>query len=125
MAFVYENSNPCQITVGDCVVRGVSKFIGKSWEDTYLQLVIVGLQVCDMPSSHTVFTTLLTGMGYKRVPVNETLTVEDFCVKHPHGKYLLCTGSHVVAVQNANWFDIFDSGFETVDFYFTKENGDE
>ena len=123
MAYVYENLNPCQITVGDCVVRGIAKFTDKSWEDTYLQLVIVGLQLCDMPSSHTVFTTLLTGMGYKRVSVNEPLTVEDFCIEHPRGKYLLCTGGHVVAVENGNYFDIWDSGFETIDFYF-KENDD-
>ena len=123
MAYVYENLNPCKAIVGDCVVRGLSKVLNQEWEDTYIQLFIVGLQHCDMPSSNAIWGELLKSKGFSRYAINEDdYTVEDFCQDFPRGTYLVCTNGHVVAVESGNFFDIWDSGSETVLFYWKKEN---
>ena len=55
-----------------------------------------------MPSANNVWGSYLRDIGYKRYIIPNTCpdcyTVRDFCIEHAHGRYILATGSHVVAV---------------------------
>lgn len=38
MAFIFFNPNPDRSIVGDCVIRGISLLMNKSWEEVYLNV---------------------------------------------------------------------------------------
>lgn len=114
------NPNPCGIRVGDCVIRAISKLMNQDWEKTYIELCLQGLKMCDMPSSNPVWGSYLLEHGYKQVPTNP-VTVAEFCDRHPQGKYLLATGSHVVTIEDGNYYDAWNSGNEIIMYYFEKE----
>lgn len=124
--YIYFNPNPYRNLVGDCVVRAISKATGQTWEDSYLDIVMQGYMMKDMPSSNDVWDAYLIKKGYKRKILPNTCpdcyTIRDFCEEHPKGKYILATGSHVIAVENGNYYDTWDSGDETVVYYYEKEN---
>lgn len=121
------NPNPVGRKVGDCVVRAISKALDMGWEAAYIALTINGLQMGDMPSSNSVWGSLLRMHGYSRKSIPDTCphcyTVEDFCEEHPEGTFVLGTGDHAVCVKNGNYYDVFDSGQEIPQFvWYRKES---
>lgn len=125
MGFIYSNPNPVANLVGDCVIRGITILEDSRWEDIYMRLALEGFKMHDMPSSNAVWGNYLRGLGYRRYSIPNTCpecyTIREFCIDHPSGRFLLATGSHVVAVINGDYFDIWDSGTEIPIFYWTKE----
>lgn len=126
MAYIHKNPNPVKNLVGDCVVRGISILMNKPWDYTYMEIVVQGYNMYDMPSSNEVWGAYLKSQGYvKRLIPNtcpDCYTIKDFCYDHPRGKYLMATGSHVVAVIDGDYYDTWDSGNEIPIYYFTKED---
>ena len=124
--FVFSNPNPAKNLVGDCVIRGISILIDKSWEYTYMELLVQGYEMYDMPSSNAVWGEYLRTQGYIKKIIPNTCpncyTVKDFCIDNPQGRYLLATGSHVIAVINGDYYDTWDSGDEVPIYFFTKED---
>lgn len=114
------NPNACGKKVGDCVIRAISKGLNKNWCEVYIDLCVYGLKMCDMPSSNSVWSKYLTDNGFFQKLTNTT--VKEFCEKNPKGTYILATGSHVVAVENGDYYDAWDSGEEVITSYFVKEN---
>ena len=47
-------------------------------------------------------------------------TIADFASEHPQGKYILATGTHVVCVIDGNYYDTWESGDETVAYFWTR-----
>lgn len=113
------NPNTCGKEVGDCVIRAVSKGLNQDWQETYIDICILGLKMCDMPSSNSVWGKYLTDKGFFR-KLTDFETVEQFCEKHPKGIYILATGSHVIAVIDGDYYDAWDSGKERITYYFEK-----
>ena len=122
--YVETNFNPCKKSTGDCVVRAIAKILGITWRDTYIKLTAQGLEDCDIISSNEVWGNFLKNNGFKRYIIPDTCprcyTVKDFCEDHPHGKYILATGNHVVAVIDGDYYDAWDSGNEIPIFYFQR-----
>lgn len=121
------NPNPIGKYVGDCVIRAICKVTNESWDKIYLDLCLKGLEMCDMPSSNAVWGEYLKEKGFEREVIPNTCpvcyTVAQFCTDHPHGKYIVCLSSHIVAVENGNYYDIWDSGNEIPQYYWErKEN---
>ena len=126
--YVNYNPNPQKATVGDCVIRAVSKIMNQSWERTYIDLCIEGLIMSDFPSSNNVWGTYLRQHGFTRYIVPNTCpdcyTVADFANEHKKGKYILALNGHVVAVEDGRYYDTWDSGNEVPIYYWHKENED-
>lgn len=125
MSYVHFNPNPIGKRVGDCVIRAISKLTNQSWADTYIGITLKGYELCDMPSSNSVWAAYLRQLGYRRYVIDDTCpdcyTIEDFCRENPTGTYLLATGSHVVTVIDGNYYDAWDSGAEIPIYCWTKE----
>ena len=125
MAYVNYNPNPERKLVGDCVIRAISKALDQSWDKTYLELMMQGYMLKDMPSSNYVWADYLFTKGFHRKTIPDTCpvcyTVKQFTREHPKGTYIIGTGAHAIAVQNGNYFDTWDSGYEVPIYYFSKE----
>lgn len=124
--YVSFNPNPKGYYTGDCVIRGISKLIDKTWDEVYMDLSVQGFAMKDMPSANHVWDSYLKHNGFSvhTIPdiCPDCYTVKDFCDDNPKGKYLLATGSHVIAVENGNYYDSWDSGNEIpILFYKLKE----
>ena len=122
MGYVYFCNNPrgkCHI--GDCVIRAISKAMGTSWENTYIDLVMEGYDMCDMPSSNAVWGKYLHSKRFHETLIPDIHTVSDFCEMHPVGKYILSTGSHVVCAEDGDYFDTWDSGDEIIRSFWERE----
>lgn len=124
--YVYENPNPENKVVGDCVIRAISILLQASWEAIYDDLAEQGRMMYDMPSSNEVWSEFLYRKGFTRRIIPDTCpacyTIWQFCEDHPKGEYLLATGSHVVAVIDGDYHDSWDSGNEVPIYYFKRRN---
>lgn len=122
--FVQYNPNPLRSSVGDCVIRAISKVLNNDWDSVYLDLAMCGFRMKDMPSSNAVWGEFLREKGFNRYIIPNTCpecyTVRAFCIDHPEGAYVLATGSHVVTAIDGKYFDSWDSGGEIVIYYFSE-----
>lgn len=125
MAFIPYNPNPSGSYVGDCVIRAISKVTGKGWDDAYVGLAITGFALKDMPSSNHVWGVYLKNNGFRRIALPDTCpdcySVSEFCDDNPSGRFILATGSHVVAVIDGDYYDSWDSGDEIPVYFWVKE----
>ena len=124
--YKFYNPNPSNNFRDDCVVRAIMKLENKSWDDVYLNMCLYGFIEKEMPSVNRVWKKYLIKLGYKRYVLPNTCpdcyTVQDFCREYPHGKYILVTDGHVVAVVDGDYYDAFDSGDEMPIYYWHKED---
>ena len=114
------NPNPDGIRVGDCTVRAICKATGKPWNEVYLGLCVHGFYLHDMPSANRVWGAYLKAQGFRRRPINEDITVVDFCRDHPEGTFLLCSDGHIVCVEDGCYYDTWDSGQEMPLYYWER-----
>lgn len=125
MAYRFYNPNPEKLMVGDCVIRGVSKLMNKSWDESYMDLVTYGYKMKDLPDSNVVLGAYLYANNYRRHVIPNTCphcySISQFAEDHPHGRFLLATGTHVVAVIDGDYYDTWDSGHEVPAYFWEKE----
>jgi hypothetical protein len=123
--FIYTNPNPTDKRIGDCVIRAIAIATSTTWESAYIALCKEGLSMADLPNSNAVWGAYLKKLGFTRHTIPDTCpdcyTVEDFCEDHPHGTYVLCTGSHTVTVMDGNAYDAWNSLSEIPTFYYKEE----
>lgn len=124
MAYIHRNLNPCIRSVGDCAVRALSAVTYRSWEETYSELCMLGFQMCDMPNSNEVITAFMRKNGFQKHLIPDELpvryTIADFCDDNPRGIYVVGTGTHVVAIIDGNYIDIWDCGNEIPVYFYAK-----
>ena len=123
--YVPFNPNPKRNHVGDCTVRAISKATGESWDKTYSALSAQGYAMADMPSANHVWGAYLRKKGFVQHVLPDTCpdcyTVADFARDHPRGMYILALSGHVVAVNDGDYFDSWDSGDEIPLYYWEKK----
>lgn len=124
IAYIYYNANPLNKRVGDCVIRAISKVMGMSWDDVAIDLSMMMVTEKDIVSSNALWGKYLSMNGFRRGTLPNTCpdcyTLKDFCRDFPIGTFVVCTGSHVIAVIDGNWFDTFDSSDEVVSYYYER-----
>lgn len=125
MGYVFVNPNPEGKLVDDCVFRALSIVLDTDWESVYARLSTLGFMYHDRPDANYVWAKLLEESGFKRHVIPDTCpdcyTVRRFTDEHPEGTYLLATGTHVIAVQDGDYLDTFDSGDYVPVYYWKKE----
>ena len=114
--WIKTNPNPCGRSVGDCSVRAVATVLNATWEEAYRLLADAGLQMCDMPNSNATIGAVLRMHGFAKAAIPnrcpDCYTIEDFCFDNPRGKFVVGTGTHVVAVMGGDVYDTWDSSAE-------------
>lgn len=124
MAFIRYNANPRNKDTIDCVIRGMSKLMDISWDAVYIILSAKGFLEKDVYVVNDLWIDILLDAGYQIYYVPNTcpdcITVKRFADHHPKGRYLLGTGSHVIAVVDGDYYDTWNSGAELPLYYFTK-----
>jgi len=122
--WIYANPNPCRKEEPDCVIRAVSIATDQSWKRTHSDLCTLSRDKCTMPSVNWLWGLYLLRHGFRKflLPDNcpQCMTVRDFCRMYPEGTYVLGTGTHAVAAVNGNWYDIWDSGDETITIFYER-----
>lgn len=122
--YEYYNPNPSGKTVSDCVIRAISKALGQSWENTYIELSLQGYMMSDLPNSNAVWSAYLKSKGFKRDMVSndcpECYTISDFASEHPNGTYVIGTGTHAVAVIDGIIYDAWHSENEQPIYFYCK-----
>lgn len=125
MAYRYYNPNPDKKYVGDCVIRALTILLNDDWENVYIDLSMQGFAMHDMPNSNSVWGEYLKLNGFRQYALPDTCpacyTITDFVRDYPKGKYMVATGTHVVAVVDGDYYDTGDSGSEVPIYYWRKE----
>ena len=121
------NPSPTGRRVGDCAVRAIAKALDVDWEKSYMMLVANGFGMGDMPSSDSVWGSVLRQHGFYREAIPNTCpdcyTVRDFCKDNPKGVYVLGFGGHVATVVDGDLYDSWDSSDEIpIYVWYRKES---
>lgn len=126
MAFIEYNPNPTGRRVGDCAVRAISKALKIDWEEAYSMIAANGYRIGDMPSSDSVWGSVLRQNGFYRKAIPNTCpdcyTVTDFCRSHPRGTYVLAFGGHVATVVDGDLYDTWNSSHEVPQYYWYRKD---
>ena len=124
--WVYYNPSPAGRNVGDCAVRAVAKALDTDWETAYAEIASAGFLMNDVPSSNSVWGSVLRRHGFMRSSLPPTCpdcyTAEDFCRDHPSGTYVLGFGNHTATVKDGRLFDSWDSSGLVPQYVWEKVN---
>lgn len=122
--YVYFNPNPVGRMVGDCSIRAIAKALDLSWEDAYAKVAANGFRMGDMPSSNSVWGSVLRQNGFYRKSLPDLCpdcyTAEDFCKDNPTGVYVLGFGGHVATIVDGVLYDSWDSSKEIPQYFWSK-----
>lgn len=109
----YYNPNPTGRVVGDCAIRALTKALDLDWETVYNMVASNGYNMGDMPSSDSVWGSVLRQHGFYRSTIPnacpDCYTAKDFCKDNPYGIYVLGFGGHVASVVDGTLYDTWDS----------------
>lgn len=123
--WVEVNNNPTGRKVGDCAVRAISVALGVDWETAFAMLAKNAFLMGDMPSSNSVWGSVLRQHGFIRKAVPNTCpdcyTAEDFINDHPQGVYVLGFSGHTATVRDGKLYDSWNSLNEVPQYYWAKE----
>ena len=126
MSYIYYNPNPLNKETGDCVIRAITKVTGRDWDSIFVDLFTIAYKEKDMMDKNYVWGSYLDSIGYTRHVIPdlcpECYTIKEFCLDNPIGTYIVATGTHVVAIEDGNYYDSWDSGNKTPIYYWEKEN---
>lgn len=110
------NPNPTGRNVGDCAIRAVAKALKTDWETAYMLIATNGYHMGDMPSSDSVWGSVLRQNGFYRKAIPNSCpdcyTAEDFAHDNPYGTFVLGFGGHVATIVNGDLYDSWNSSQE-------------
>lgn len=123
--YIEFRNNPTGRLVGDCSIRAVAKALNIGWDEAFDIVAYNAKQMGDMPSSDSVWGSVLRQHGFRRYAVPnrcpDCYTAEDFALDHPVGVYVLGFGGHVATVVDGHLYDSWDSSQEIPQYYWRLE----
>lgn len=127
--FIEYNANPVANRTEDCGIRAVAVALDISWDDAFNLLARNARQMGDVMHSNAVISSVLRQNGFNRAIIPNTCPdcyrIADFAREHPHGDYVVGTGTHVVAVIDGNIIDTFNSMDLVPLWYWYRKEADD
>ena len=120
------NAKDLKDKYGDCVIRALTKAMGKEWMQVFDELVPIAKEFQCMPNCKPCYEKYLLNNGFTYKGISNTKgttrpTVESFAKEHRSGTYVLRVAHHLVTVQDGMYFDTWDSGRKSLYGYWFKE----
>lgn len=123
--WIETNPNPAGRRVGDCAVRAVAVALGIDWETAFALLAVNAFQMGDMPSSDSVWGSVLRQHGFYRMSIADSCpdcyTAADFAHDHPRGVYVLGFGGHAATIRDGHLYDAWDSSNEIPQYVWHRK----
>lgn len=114
---IYYQPNKKQSSKGtsDCVIRALTKVMGKEWLEVFDDLTVIAREAQTMPNNKECYTKYLTDNNFKYTGISNKKgtkrpTVYSFAKEHKNGTYFVVVANHVVAVVDGAYYDTWDSG---------------
>lgn len=110
----FYNANPRGLVrASDCVFRAVSLALNISWDQAFMELTEVALELKDSPNSYRVFEEYLKRKGFDkqkqlRKANGKKYRVYEFAEKFKKGTYLVRMTRHVTVVKDGYVYDTWD-----------------
>lgn len=126
--FIFHNENPKGLlSAADCVIRAISKGIGKSWEQVLEDLLQIALKVKDTPTSDRVYGKYLEDLGYPkqkqpRKKDNTKYTTDEFAKKFNKGIFIISLANHLSVVIDGKIYDTWNCSNKSVGNYWEVED---
>ena len=117
--YQYYNPHPKGLFTDDCVKRAIVTVTGLDYVKVQRALneykVVTGAQFFNSIKNLRYAEDVL---GAKKVTFPSKLTAEDFCKKHPRGRFILDMDGHWSACVDGCIYDTWDCSKETVNFAY-------
>ena len=100
--------------VDDCAIRAFAIALDQDYKVTFQELFDLGLELGDMPNSHTVWKEYAKRKGFVRYPTpkdskGKKISIRNWSADAPSGSVIALTRTHLVAVvdnvQRDTWLD--------------------
>ena len=108
MSFKFYQPNNKQEIAYDCVIRALSKVFNKSWLEIFDELVKIARTLQVVPNEDKCFNEYLKAYPLKKIKKQKP-TIKEFSRTHK-GTYIVKSSGHLVAIENGDYFDCWDSG---------------
>ena len=116
------NPNPKKRNIGDCTLRAYCAAFGIDWEEAFDLASKIAKEnssmiqyVSDKILQEHFGCTIDEKYNKKTVKGKDRITVNEFALQHPYGKYVLHVRGHLVAVIDGRFYDSWDSGKKKID----------
>lgn len=111
---------------GDCVIRALTKALGKEWLGVFDELIPIAREIQCPFNTKPCYEKYLTDKGFIYHGISNKRgtkrpTVQSFALSHKEGTYFLIVANHVVTVQDGYFYDTWDSGEKSLYGYWVKE----
>lgn len=108
--FCIYNPNPIQNKNdkedrSDCSIRAISKYLNKSWEETFREMSEYCIKTGTVIGSILSIIEYIKTYDLESIDEGDYYSVADFMYHNKKGKYLIMTNNHVVCYQNGKIYD--------------------
>jgi hypothetical protein len=127
MAFVKHNENPKGREIGDCVIRALSKATGKSWDEVYDELYVIGKKKKRMMNDPKVYKVFLENNNFTLSPARRNecgkmISVEEFSRNvDVDTMYVIHTRKHLTVVFNGDIYDTWNTSSQRAGKFYFKQ----
>ena len=121
--FCYYNAHPKNLLTDDCTKRALTVTTRRSYMDIQKQL-----NLCKRKTGADCFYSRGNPHYYVEKVLGcskifcKTITVAEFCLRYPFGRYILDLDGHWTAVVSGNVYDTFDCTNMTVNFAYDMQS---
>lgn len=124
MSYIFYNPNPIANNTTDCATRAIAKALNTTWDEAHIMIFLNSLNMGEVMQADAAWGSVLRQNGFHREIIPNTCpdcyTVEDFCIDHPKGIYVLGFGNHTATVVDGNLYDSWDSSKLIPMYFWTK-----
>lgn len=125
--YKFYNANPKKkLTVGDCVIRAITKASGEEYIKVYDSLCEIGRGLCCPPNWKDAFEEYLKNNGFVKMkqpkkPNGKKYTVTELAKEIKKGRIVVSIARHLTCIVDGTIYDTWDCSQKCVGNYWIKK----